>query len=138
MLATDRSLEPEVRRLIDGRELGEVVHLHPPVSFAEMTGWYWRVDTYLSTSHHEGSNYSLIEAFGFGCRPVVTEIPPHAAIVRRVAPRFAIGDAHSAGSMLAAPSAMSREQITTYSRQHLSWTNVAEQLLESYRRSLRT
>jgi glycosyltransferase involved in cell wall biosynthesis len=138
MLATDRSLEPDVRRLIDAKGLGEVVHLHPPVAFAAMTGWYRRVDTYLSTSHHEGSNYSLIEALGFGCRPVVTEIPPHAAIVRRLAPRFVIGDAQSAGAMLAAPAAISREQITTYSRQHLSWTNVAEQLLESYRRSLRT
>ncbi len=47
----------------------------------EMSGWYRRADVYFSTSHREGSNYSLIEALGLGCRPVVTEIPSHAAII---------------------------------------------------------
>ena len=93
MLATDRAMEAEVRELIASLDLGGVVHLHPPVPHAEMPGWYRRADVYLSTSHHEGSNYSLIEALGFGCFPVVTDIPSHAAIVKDLVRMFAVGDA---------------------------------------------
>ena len=75
MLATDRSMEAEVRRLVESMDLREVVHLHPAVDFAEISGWYRRADAYLSTSHREGSNYSLIEALGLGCSPVVTRDP---------------------------------------------------------------
>jgi glycosyltransferase involved in cell wall biosynthesis len=138
MLATDRSMETEVRRLVESMDLAEVVHLHPAVAFTEMSGWYRRADAYLSTSHREGSNYSLIEALALGCSPIVTEIPSHAAIIQRLAQRFAVGDAAVAGRLLAAPRAASRDDIITYSRQHLSWENVAEQLAGAYRLSLRS
>ena len=68
-----------------------------------MAGWYRRADVYLSTSHHEGSNFSLIEALGFGCLPVVTSIPSHLAIVKELASTFAVGDAAAAGALIAAP-----------------------------------
>ena len=138
MLATDRTMEPAVRRLIDAMDLGAIVHVHPPVAFAEMPGWYRSADTYLSTSHREGANYSLIEALGFGCHPVVTDIPSHAAIVQQLAPRFAVGDSHGAGALLAAVPTNSPEQIVDHSHQHLSWPNVAEQLIRTYRRSLKS
>ncbi len=138
MLATDRSMEPAVRQLIDAMDLGEIVHIHQPVAFADMTGWYRRADTYFSTSHREAANYSLIEALGLGCRPVVTEIPSHAAIVKQLARRFAAGDSDEAGALLATPSTVRREQIIDHSQQNLSWANVAEQLVHAYRRSLRS
>jgi glycosyltransferase involved in cell wall biosynthesis len=138
MLVTDRSMEAEVRVLVESMDLREVVHLHPAVDFAEISSWYRRADVYLSTSHREGSNYSLIEALGLGCRPIVTEIPSHAAIVQRLAQRFAVGDSAAAGTLLAAPYAASRDDIITYSRRHLAWANVAEQLAGAYRRSLRS
>lgn len=138
MLATDRSMEPDVRRMIDEIGLGDVVHIHQPVAHAEMTGWYSRAGTYLSTSHREGSNYSLIEALGYGCCPVVTEIPSHAAIVQGLAPRFAVGDADAAGSLIAAPGSASPQQVTAYSRRCLSWSAIADQLTAAYRRSLGT
>lgn len=137
MLATDRTMEAEVSRLIDSSGLTDVVHVHPPVAFAEMAAWYRRADFYLSTSHREGSNFSLIESLGFGCRPVVTEIPSHAEIVRRLAPRFAVGAAEAAGALLGARPSVSREEVTAHSQQFLSWTNVAEQLVGTYRRGLR-
>ena len=99
MLATDRSMESDVRELIASLDMSCAVHVHPPVSHAEMAGWYRRADVYMSTSHHEGSNYSLIESLGFGCLPVVTDIPSHAAILKELARMFAVGDAEAAGAL---------------------------------------
>ncbi|MDP9464412.1 MAG: glycosyltransferase family 4 protein [Actinomycetota bacterium] len=138
MLATDRSMEPSVWRMVDEMGAHDIVHLHQPVAHAEMTGWFSRADTYLSTSHREGSNYSLIEALGYGCSPVVTEIPSHAAIVGGLASRFAVGDADGAGSLIAAPRLTTPEQVTAYSRRCLSWSTIADQLAGTYRRSLRS
>lgn len=132
MLATDRSMEPEVRSMIDSLGLVDVVHIHPAVRHAEMIRWYNRADVYLSTSHREGSNYSLIEALGFGCLPVVTEIPSHAAIVKEVARRFAIGDSEAAGELIASRAVMSTEQIIAYSNESLSWSTIAGQLAAAY------
>ena len=138
MLATERSMEPEVRRSIDSLGLNDIVHLHRAVAHAEMAGWYRRADVYLSTSHREGSNYSLIEALGFGCRPVVTDIPSHAAIVKELAKTFAVGDADGAGALLATPSAIRREQIRYHAQRNLSWVAVADQLTRAYRRNRRS
>ena len=138
MLATERSIEREVRRSIESQGLNDVVHLHGPVAHAEMAGWYRRADMYLSTSHREGSNYSLIEALGFGCSPVVTEIPSHAAIVKELAKRFAVDDADSAGALLATPPVTRRDQIRDHARRDLSWVAVADQLTSAYRQSRRS
>jgi glycosyltransferase involved in cell wall biosynthesis len=146
MLATERSLESDVRRSIESLGLNDVVHLHVPVAHPEMAGWYRRADVYLSSSHREGSNYSLIEALGFGCLPVVTDIPSHAAIVKELARRFAIGDADGAGALLAVPRASPsatgcdqvRDQIRDHARRNLSWSAVADQLSSAYRTSLRS
>ena len=138
MLATDRSMEPAVRHLIDAMGLGGIVHIHPPVAFVDMAGWYRRADTYFSTSHREAANYSLIESLGLGCRPVVTEIPSHAAIVNQLARRFAVGDFDAAGALLATPPTVGRQEVIDHSRRNLSWTNAAEQLVLAYRRSLRS
>lgn len=137
MLATDRSMESDVHRLIDALGAHDIVHLHRPVAHAAMPGWYRRADRYLSTSHREGSNYSLIEALGFGCAPVVTEIPSHAAIVQRLAPRFEVGDAEAAGSLISAPATASVEEVIAHAGQHLSWNNVADQLIATYLQCLR-
>ncbi len=138
MLATDRSLETEVRAAIDAHGVGDVVHLHPPVAHQAMAGWYRRADMYLSTSHREGSNYSLIEALGFGCAPVVTEIPSHAAIVKELASRFAVGDADAAGVLVARPASRSAKEIAEYSSRCLSWKAVAQQLVAVYGQTHRT
>lgn len=138
MLATDRSLEPEVRKLVDSLGLGEVVRLHPPVEHHQMADWYASADVYLSTSHREGSNYSLIEALGFGCFPVVTDIPSHEAIVQELARRFSRGDADAAGELIAASRTKSRETIADYAQRCVSWTTVADQLVEIYRTSLKS
>ena len=138
MLATDRTMEAEVRDLIAALGVSEAVHVHPPVEHAAMAGWYDASDVYLSTSHHEGSNYSLIEALGFGCFPVVTAIPSHAAIVKELTTPFAVGDAESAGALLAAPPTGSADNIVEFAREWLSWTTIAHQLGSSYAQSRRS
>jgi glycosyltransferase involved in cell wall biosynthesis len=138
MLATDRTMEQEVRELIDSLGIAEFVHLHPPVPHTEIAGWYDRADFYLSTSHREGSNYSLIEALGFGCYPVVTEIPSHAAIVKELAERFAIGDAQTAGALISTPPLRPASEIILYSREALSWSTIAEELGSIYERNRRS
>jgi glycosyltransferase involved in cell wall biosynthesis len=132
LLATDRSLEPDVRQLVAELGLEDVVHVHPPVDHAEMPGWYRRADVYLSTSHHEGSNYSLIEALGFGCVPVVTDIPSHAAIVKALTRTFAVGDADTAGSLIATTPSISREVVVEHAQHWLSWSAIAGQLAAAY------
>jgi glycosyltransferase involved in cell wall biosynthesis len=138
MLATDRSMEPEVHDLVESLGMGAYVHVHPQVPHAEIAGWYDRADVYLSTSHHEGSNYSLIEALGFGCHPVVTDIPSHAAIVKELAGRFAIGDATTAGALISTPPIRPAPDIILYSREALSWGTIAEELGAIYQQSRRS
>jgi glycosyltransferase involved in cell wall biosynthesis len=137
MVATDRSMEAAVRRLVSHLHVQEMVHIEPPVALAEMPRWYRRADVYLSTSHREGANFSLIEALGFGCRPVVTEIPSHAAIVGDLAERFAVGDASGAGRLIAAAATLPRPVVADHARRNLSWSAVAAQLTSAYRGSLK-
>jgi glycosyltransferase involved in cell wall biosynthesis len=138
MLVTDRSMEPDVRNLAESLGTGAYVHVHPQVPHAEIAGWYDRADVYLSTSHREGSNYSLIEALGFGCHPVVTDIPSHAAIVKELATRFAIGDATTAGALISTPPIRPVPEIILYSREALSWGTIAEDLGSIYEQSRRS
>lgn len=138
MVATDRTMEAGVRQLIESLGLAERVHLHPPVAHTMMTGWYRSADVYLSTSHREGSNYSLIEALGFGCRPVVTEIPSHAAIVKELARRFPVGDSEAAGALIAAAAATSPESVVEHASRHLSWISITDDLVSAYARSRRS
>jgi glycosyltransferase involved in cell wall biosynthesis len=136
MLATDRTMEPEIRRLIANLGVNDAVHVHPAVENRAMGGWYQAADVYLSTSHREGSNYSLIEALGFGCYPVVTDIASHAAIVQGLVPRFAAGDAAAAGTMLGKPTDYDRDVPIDHSQRLLSWAEVAEQVIAAYRRAI--
>jgi glycosyltransferase involved in cell wall biosynthesis len=138
MLITDRSMEPEVCETATSLGVGDAVHLHPPVEHAAMAGWYSSADVYLSTSHHEGSNYSLIEALGFGCYPVVTAIPSHAAIVKGLVRMFAVGDAESAGALIAEPAEQSRKVVVEHALHSLSWATIADQLAAVYSGSQRT
>lgn len=134
LLATDRTMEAEVRaRIAALGPHGERVHLHDPVAHAEMPAWYAAADVYLSTSVREGSNYSLIEAMSFGCRPAVTAVPPHRAIVGDAGCLFPVGDAQAAAGALAAAAALSRDEVVAHSRQRLSWPAVATSLVATWR-----
>lgn len=138
LLATDRTLEPKVRAAIELHPLlRERVHLHPPAPYALMAGWYRGADVYFSTSHREGSGYSLIEAMSCGCVPVVSAIPPHRVIAGDVGTRFDVGDAAGAAQALASASWRSREPSRERSRIVLSWEHVADQLVGAYRRVAR-
>jgi glycosyltransferase involved in cell wall biosynthesis len=138
MVVTDRSMESEVRESVASLQIGDAVHVHPAVPHAEMADWYRRADMYMSTSHHEGSNYSLIESLGFGCIPVVTDIPSHAAIVKELTSLFAVGDAEAAGALVAMPPGISRKVVIDHAQQFLSWSTIADQLAAAYSRSRRT
>jgi glycosyltransferase involved in cell wall biosynthesis len=134
MLATDRALESSVvERIAAAGAVASRIHLHPAVPHDEIGGWYAAADVFLSTSRHEGSSYSLIEAMTLGCVPVVTAIPPHLSIIDEVGRHFPVGDAGAAGAALAVAASMAREPILARGRTALSWGSVAEQLAAAYR-----
>lgn len=138
LLATGRTLEPEVRAAIAGLgPLGVQVHLHDPVPHEQMAGWYAAADVYLSTSLREGSNYSLIEAMTLGCAPAVSDIPPHRAIVGDLTDLFAAGDASAAASAIDRAARLTRAEVTAVAAATLSWRTVALRLGEIWE-SLRT
>jgi glycosyltransferase involved in cell wall biosynthesis len=133
LLATDRALEPEVRAAIVALgDVGSSIHVHAAVPHAEMPAWYAAAGVYFSTSHREGSNYSLIEALTRGCVPVVTAIPSHRAIVGGLAPMFAAGDVDAAAQLLIGAPAIDRHDVIDHSHEHLTWSCVAQQLTTAY------
>lgn len=134
LLATDRTLEPELRRAIAALgPVGERVHLHDPVLHDAMGAWYSAADVFLSTSHHEGSGYSLIEAMSRGCPPAVTSIPPHRSITGDVGAMFAVGDATAAARAIERAVSVPRVAVLERSRNVLSWERVAGRLAEVHR-----
>jgi glycosyltransferase involved in cell wall biosynthesis len=144
LLVTDTTLLSEVVAHADARGVGHRVHVHPAVAPREMHRWYRGADVLLSTSRREGSNYSLIEAMGHGCRPVVSDLPSHRAILgdlaATVAPPFRVDDASGAASRIATAAgasagerALVREAVRDHARDELGWTAVARRLIEVYR-----
>ena len=137
LLATDRSLEPQVRAAIAALgDLSAQVHIHDPVSASEMQSWYQAADIVLSTSWREGSGYALIEAITEGCVPVVTSIPSHRAIVGELIGTFAPGDAPAAARLMGFASRTSRELVVKHANQTLTWQAVARQLEQAYKSAL--
>ena len=133
LLATDRSLEPQVRAAISALgDLGAHVHIHDPVSASEMASWYQAADIVLSTSWREGSGYSLIEAITEGCVPVVTGIPSHRSIVGELIGTFAPGDATAAARLIGIASRTRSELVAKHANQTLTWQAVAQQLEQAY------
>ncbi len=133
LLATDRTMEAEVRaRIAATASLRDRVHLHPPVLHQRMAAWYRGAHIYFSTSHREGSGYSLIEAMACGCVPVVTAIPPHRAIAGDVGTQFPVADAPAAARALENANWRSGEPSLERSRIVLSWEHVAGQLVAAY------
>jgi glycosyltransferase involved in cell wall biosynthesis len=135
LLATDRTLEPRVQaRLAELGEVGGRIHLHAPVPHHRMRAWLEAADVFFSTSHHEGSGYSLIEAITCGCTPAVTAIPPHLAIVGPEAPSFPPGDAAAAATALVRAAHRSRNGGgPAFGVPNMpSWGLVATQLADAY------
>jgi len=133
LLATDRTLEPQVRAAIAALgDVGTRVHIHDPVSASEMHHWYQAADIALSTSWREGSGYALIEAITDGCVPVATGIPSHRAIVGDLIGTFAPGDAPAAAQLIGAASRMSSELVVKHANETLTWRAVAGQLARCY------
>lgn len=134
LLATDRPLEPEVRAAIAALgAAGDRAHLHDPVPNDRMGAWYSAADVYLSTSHHEGSGYSLIEAMSRGLPPAVTQIPPHRSIAVDVGATFAIGDAAAAARAIERAAEVARGAVLERSHRVLSWERVAGRLADVHR-----
>lgn len=132
LLATDRSLEREVRARI--AEVGGVtsrIHLHAPVPHDRMGAWFAAADVYLSTSHHEAAGYSLLEAMSRGCVPVVSDIAPHRALVGDVGFRCAVGDPTAVAGALRRATSGTREPIVRRSRSLHTWVHVADQLVDA-------
>ncbi len=132
MLATDSSMAAATSARAVSLGVADRVHIHPPVPARQMHRWYRAADVLLSTSRHEGSNYSLIEALTHGCPPAVTDIPSHRSITRDLAPRFACGDSRGAAAVIAHAATMDRSTVEAYRDAHLTWPVVARRLVEIY------
>jgi glycosyltransferase involved in cell wall biosynthesis len=133
LLATDRTLESQVRtRAAELGLLAQRIHIHDPVPSTYIKGWYEAATIFFSTSRHEGSGYSLIEALTCGCVPVVSDIPPHRAIVGDFGARFPVGDVHAAAVSLATCSRFSRVPSRDATPTIVSWGRVVEQLVDAY------
>lgn len=133
LLATDRGMEPEVRAAVGALgPVGERIHLHDPVPHGRMAAWYAAADVYLSTSHREGSGYSVIEAVTCGCTPAVSAIPPHRAIVNDSGALFPPGDVAAAARAIHTAATADSEPTAPFARSLLSWSHVAAQLADAY------
>jgi glycosyltransferase involved in cell wall biosynthesis len=132
VLVTDRTLEHAVVQLAERLHVAGRLHLHDAVDRAAMHSWYRGADVLLSTSRHEGSNYSLIEALHHGCAPVVTDIPPHRSIVGDLAPTFAAGDAAAAAQALVR-GVLARDAVVESAIRRLSWPAIARQVEAMHR-----
>ena len=95
--------------------------------------WYRAADVLLSTSRHEGSNYSLIEAMTHGCPPAVTDIPPHRSITGRSRPTVRVRRRPSRGRGHRPRRQLERSTVEAYRDAHLTWPVVARRLVEIYR-----
>jgi hypothetical protein len=129
MLATDRSMEPDVRELVTTLGLTDRCtyipgrtrrdgRLVPPT------------DVYLSTSHHEGSNYSLIEALGFGASrssPTFRHTPRSSRNWQECFP-----SAITSGRRSCDGADASRQVVVGHAQQWLSWAAIADQLATIY------
>ncbi len=132
LLATDRTLEPEVRaRIAAAGADGARIHLHDPVPHEHIGAWYTAADIYLSASHREGSSFSLLEAMSRGCVPVISDIAPHRTIAGDDGIRFPVGDAVALAAALRAAQQMSGETILRRSRSLHTWACVADQLVDA-------
>jgi len=140
LLASDRAMESTIRaRLECDPILRDRVELHDPVPSSQIDRWYRGAPIFMSTSHREGSGYSLIEALTCGCAPVVTAIPPHLAILAAadapIARTFPVGAGADAGAALvqvAMDVHGTSEPIVNNRRSLLHWDLVARQLVDAY------
>lgn len=132
MVCGDRQMEPAVRARLGHHGLGDVVELVGPVPHAAMAGWYRWADIFLSTSHHEGSGYALLEALAAGCTPVVSALPSHRSIAGALGSYFTPGDVGAAAAALTG-ALVERQRIRADFETRLSWAAVADQLLAAYR-----
>lgn len=136
LLATDRTLEPAVRAAIAASGAPAArIHLHDAVPHEEVAAWYRAAPVVVATSRREGSGYALIEALTCGCVPVVSDIPPHRAIVLGAGWYFTPGDAPGAARSLVHAVAARREPNASDSRSLVSWQRVARETGEAYRRT---
>ena len=135
ILAGDRSGEAVVSTAIGARPaLAERVHVAGPVPHREMASWLSAADVLLSTSRHEGSGYSVIEAMACGCPVVVSGIAPHRAIVAGAGALVPVGAADEFAVALATArlDEDARRTVRQMFESRLGWPAVADQLLAAY------
>jgi glycosyltransferase involved in cell wall biosynthesis len=130
-VASSDELAAEVRAELTGEAAARIT-LVGPLPHEQMADWYSSCDVFLSTSHHEGSGYALIEAMTCGCTPVVSDIAPHRAIVGDAGRRFAVGDEIGCARALAEVEIVDQAIAIADAAARLSWPCVANQLLVAY------
>lgn len=132
---TEELLGEVKQKLTSNKILTEAVHLVGKVPHTELSTWYSAADFFISGSHHEGSGYALIEAMACGCIPVVTRIPPFAAITGngKYAFSFDPGDAAGLTSAVVLASTVHKQELSQKIIQHfrseLSFEKIAADIL---------
>lgn len=127
MLATDAASHATLAAMVAGQGLTDRICVHPPVSHAQMGGWYEAADALLSTSHHEGSGFAVIEAMGAGCPVVARGLVPLRSICGPVGRWFAPGAHAEAVDLLTGPLPQ-RHQVRAEFERRASWEQVGRSL----------
>lgn len=133
----EQPLLEQVKARIDSSPmLAERVHLLGKVPHNRIEMLCRASDIFVSSSHHEGSGYALIEALACGVTPVVSEIAPFQALAGIVGEFARPGDANAFARALTNASRRiaqeKRREILDYFRENLSLECVGRRLREIY------
>jgi glycosyltransferase involved in cell wall biosynthesis len=96
-----------------------------------MTRWYEAAEALLSTSHHEGSGYAVLEAMGVGCPVVAFDIAPLRSICGRVGRWFGPGQ-HELAAAMVSGALPSRPEVVGEFESRASWTQVGRSLVAAW------
>jgi glycosyltransferase involved in cell wall biosynthesis len=114
------------------------VHLLGPIPHSRMHLYYSAADLLLSSSHHEGSGYAVLEALACGLTPCVTDIPAFRALVGNCGERWPPGDADACAAAIENASkdlsSSRRQEIRAFFMRELSWAAIGRQTLHAYSR----
>ena len=126
--------EPLSAARLEGLGAGVVPVARVPAS--QLAAWYSAADCLVSTSRHEGSGYSVIEALVCGCPVVLSDLPSFRSIAGTdVGARLvAVGDTAAAATAVidVCRASRPREAVRAAFVQRLGWDSIAAGLLAAY------
>lgn len=126
----------EVKKLLSGGF--ENIKLIGKVDHEKMERWYNAADFIISTSHYEGSGFSVCEAMASGCIPILSDIPSFRMMTadNSVGITFSPGNVESLTKALHKSNnldiAREREKVLLQFRKNLSFEGIAKKMIDAF------